>query len=136
MEQKSNKQIIRQQLQKKREEQFKKEELKLKADHESEVDNNNPYLMIEQEERRKVERIEAQKKLEQQKREQQELEETQIEVYDKQNSIEMALIKCIDQIIMVRIEEFAKSNLLEIRNNSTKMPNAAYDLKIDLDEFY
>ena len=70
-------------MQKQREEQFKNEEEKLKADLESEVDNNNPYLMIEQEERRKAERMEAQKKLEQQKREQQELEDNQIEVYDK-----------------------------------------------------
>ena len=64
MEEKSNKQAIRLKLQKQREEQFKHEEEKLKADLESEVDSNNPYLMIEQEERRKAERLEAQKKLE------------------------------------------------------------------------
>ena len=64
MEEKSNKQAIRLKLQRQREEQFKHEEEKLKADLESEVDSNNPYLMIEQEERRKAERLEAQKKLE------------------------------------------------------------------------
>jgi hypothetical protein len=57
------------------------------------VDTNNPYLVIEQEERRKKQRAEATKKLEAQKQEQ---EAQDAVVYDKENSIEMALTKCID----------------------------------------
>ena len=48
----------------------------------------------------------------------------------------MALIKCIDQTIMVRIEEFAKANSLEIRNMTEKISEKTYDLDIDLEEFY
>jgi len=81
------------------------------------VDTNNPYLVIEQEERRKKQRAEATKKLDAQKQEQ---EAQDAVVYDKENSIEMALTKCIDQTLMVKMEEFATQNEIEIKVDEAK----------------
>ena len=92
---------------------------------------------MEQEERRKKQRAEAQKKLELAKQEQ---EARDAVVYDKDNSIEMALIKCIDSTLMVKLEDFAAENEIEIKlkeeEKSAQEAEIRYDLDISLDEFY
>lgn len=138
IKEKSLKSELKQKQQKALEEQFKEEELKLKDELDNEkIDTNNPYMVLEQQERKQRQLEQKQKQIDEKVKKGQEdqAQDTSNEdVFDSEKCVEQVLIKTIrSPLIEETLKFMQKHHIASKEEDPVKMAEKqVYKCELDL----